>query len=752
MVASELTASAKAMGSIPSDDAPYSGSADVSAPLQNRAGDSLSPFVKGLAGSPVAWQLLDNASVERAKKEHKLIFLHIGYKACHRESCEAPRECVYRATFLTDPDCRLMAQESFSNPECASVLNDAYIPIVVDRDERPDLDTIYMNYVQAVSNSGGWPLNLFLTPNLEPVFGGTYWPSPVSGRRTAGGNGDEVLDFLTIIKRVRNIWREQEARCRKEATEVVGQLKAFAAEGTLGTRAISGAQPITPAETSTPTSSALQAEKRPVSSSDLDLDQLEEAYTHIASTFDPVYGGFGLAPKFVTPPKLTFLMQLSTFPSPVQDVVGEAECANAQSMALNTLRWIKNSALHDHIGGTGFSRYSLTPDWTIPNFERLVVDNALLLTLYLEAWKLCGAKEDSEFFDVVMELAEYLSSPPITLPGGGFASSEAADSYGRKGDKDMQEGTYYLWTRREFDSTVETIGERASQVVAAYFGVLAGGNVDEDHDPNDDFINQNILCVRRTVDDLSKMFGIPVQTVEEYIQAAKVALKERREREKVRPELDDKVVTGWNGVVISALAQTAAAVKDLRPEQSARYLDVARGAASFVREKLWDESSKTLCRIWKDEKGGEGFCDDYAYTILGLIDLFVATGDRTILEFAETLQSKSTIYYLFRRLSYRTFPKLESNMKQNPRRPSSTIRPVPSTAPRRRLRTASCASRTEWTLHCPLPTLYPYPTCSAWGSSFRTRSSPPWPPTPSTPSRPRFFSTPGCSQDCYRAL
>jgi uncharacterized protein YyaL (SSP411 family) len=632
-------------GAIPAEEPRDSTCVDQSVPLRNRASESLSPFVRSFANSPVAWQLLDNATIERAKKEHKLIFLHIGYKACHREltDCASPKLPQLRSS-LTSLDCRLMAVESFSTPECASILSESYIPVVIDRDERPDLDTIYMNYVQAVSNSGGWPLNLFLTPNLEPVFGGTYWPAPTSTRRTTGENEEEVLDFLSIVKRVCNIWREQEARCRKEATEVVGQLREFAAEGTLGTRSLAPTQSILPSAATaaaTPAASMTQTDRKTdAPSSELDLDQLEEAYTSIAGTFDPVYAGFGLAPKFVTPPKLNFLLRLSQFPGPVQDVVGETECAHARSMVFDTLRQISNGALHDHIGETGFFRFSITPDWTIPNFEKLVVDNALLLSLYREAWKQQGGKEESEFFDVVIELAEYLSSPPVALPCGAFASSEAADAYYKKGDTDMREGAYYVWTRREFDSAVGSVDKQASQVAAAYFGVLEDGNVDEYHDPNDDFINQNILAVRPSVEELAQHFSITVQQIEEHIKSAKAALKAKRDQDRVRPELDDKVITGWNGIVISALARTSAALKELRPEQSDKYAESAKKAAAFIREQLWDADAKKLYRIWREERGTEAFADDYAYLILGLLDLFGIAGDESHLEFADILQSR----------------------------------------------------------------------------------------------------------------
>lgn len=588
--------------------------------LQNRAGSSKSPFIQSAGSGLVKWQLLDTETIERAKRENKLIFIHVGYNACHF--------------------CRLMAIESFANPDCAAVLNEAFIPVIVDREQRPDIDTIYMNYVQAVSNVGGWPLNVFVTPLLEPVFGGTYWPGPGTSRRSTAEHEDESPDFLTILKKVRDIWRDQESRCRKEATEVVAQLREFAAEGTLGTRGITTQQPLAPPGWSTPTPSQAPAprEKDAPVSSELDLDQLEEAYTHIAGTFDPVYGGFGLAPKFLTPPKLAFLLQLGTFPSAVQDVVGEAECKHATQMAVDTLRKIRDGALHDHVGRTGFARCSVTPDWSIPNFEKLVVDNALLLRLYLDAWVAAGGQTNSEFYDIVTELVEYLTSPPIALPDGGFATSEAADSHYRRGDREKREGAYYLWTRREFESVLDAADKNISPVAAAYWDVQEDGNVDEDHDPNDDFINNNILRIVKRPEELAQQFNIPVESVEQYIQAAKKELKSRRERERVRPELDGKVVTGWNGLAISGLARAATALKGPNAELADKCLNSARAAASFIRTNLWDGTSKILYRIWKGGRDTEGFADDYAYLILGLLDLFDATGDESLIEFADTLQ------------------------------------------------------------------------------------------------------------------
>ncbi|KAJ6790119.1 hypothetical protein PWT90_05650 [Aphanocladium album] len=582
MVLSELTASAAAMRSLRIAEEPTIKAASSASPLKNRAGESTNPFVHSFEASPVAWQPLNDETVERAKSEGKLLFLHIGYKACHY--------------------CRLMSTESFTNAECAAVLNDAFIPVLIDRESRPDLDTIYMNYVQAVSNVGGWPLNLFVTPELEPIFGGTYWPGPNAARRAHDENAEDALDFLTIVKKVRDIWKEQEARCRKEATEVLAQLREFAAEGTLGTRPIAQTQTLAPSGWGAPVPSepSQGADKTTTVSSELDLDQLEEAYTHIAGTFDPVYGGFGLAPKFLTPPKLRFLLGLRDSPSAVQDIVGEAECTHATDMAVDTLRKIRDGALHDHVGATGFARCSVTPDWTIPNFEKLVVDNAQLLSLYLTAWKRAGGQATSEFYNIVLELAVYLTSAPILRSDGLLAASEAADSYVRKGDREMKEGAFYLWTRREFDSVIEAAEKTASQIVAAHWGVLEDGNVDEQHDPNDDFMNQNILRVAKTPEELSKQFSIPVEKVEQSIRTAQNELKARRESERVRPEVDDKAVTGWNGLALSALAKAAEALKTVNPEVSAKCSTVADGIARFIKQNLWDAQAKILYRIWTE--------------------------------------------------------------------------------------------------------------------------------------------------------
>ncbi|CAK7236223.1 hypothetical protein SCUCBS95973_009535 [Sporothrix curviconia] len=636
MMAAQLQQASEAASSGSSSEATSLGAAATIAPappapvaetvpLRNRAGDSNSPYVRAQADTPVHWQLFDKEAIARAKQDNKPIFLHIGFLACHY--------------------CRLTTQDSFSNPTIASILNESFIPIVVDREERPDIDAVYWNYLQLVNSSAGWPINVFLTPDLEPVFGGSYWPGPgaeSSGRDEQAngddGDEDEPIGFLGVLEKLRQSWTEREAQCWTEAQETVVQLRKFAAEGTLGPRGL-----LKPGEAKSATATYLSDEL------DLDVDQLDDAYTQLKKTFDPVNGGFGVVPKFVTPAKYSFLLQLGSFPSVVQDIVGEAEVSSIVQMALYTLRKLRNSALHDHLAG-GFGRASHTINWTLPHFEKLIPDNGLLLSLYLDAWlySLRATPAQPEFLDVVYALADYLSSAPVRLAGGGFASSESADSYYRKGDQHMREGAYYVWTRREFDTVVS--GGSANghndmdvRVAAAYWNVLQDGNVDRDNDPFDEFINQNALYIKDT-SELARQFNIPQENVDRVTAEARKKLAAHREKERVRPQLDDKVVVAGNGIVIGALARTGAALKVGGQDAAAgsKYIDAAREAASFVLTSLWDAKEKQLYRVFVNGKRGDvlALAEDYAYLVEGLLELYEATGETSWLQWADELQKQ----------------------------------------------------------------------------------------------------------------
>ncbi|KAL2157898.1 hypothetical protein VTH06DRAFT_4953 [Thermothelomyces fergusii] len=624
-------------------------------PLRNRARESDSPYVRRHADTPVAWQLLDAETLARATTENKPIFMHIGFQADHF--------------------CHLTTQDSFSNQAVAALLNDSFIPILIDREERPDLDTIYQNYSEAVNATGGWPLNLFLTPDLYPIFGGTYWPGPGAEHGSAaasaagGGGGDgggageagdisrdsadeepygrdpageeSYGDFLAVAKKIHKFWREQEERCRREAFEMLHKLQDFAQEGTFGAGA------------TLPVSATSAASADP---GDLDLDQLDEALARITRMFDPVHCGFG-TPKFPNPARLSFLLRLAQFPREVRDVIGDDEVGNAARMALDTLRRIRDGALRDHVGA-GFMRFSVTSDWSMPHFEKMVGENALLLGVFLDAWLGLardagrGPTLDDEFADVVLELADYLTSPIVRVARGGFVSSEAADSFYRRGDRHMREGAFYTWTRREFDQVVGggSSDDHASTVAAAYWNVQEDGNVAQEQDPFDEFINQNVLSVKAGAAELSKQLGMPPSEIRHLVSVAREKLRAHRDKERPRPARDEKIVVSTNGMVISALARTAAALRWLDGDRAARYLQAARDAAAFVKENLWDgadSKGNPLHRFfWERPSRVLAFADDYAFLIEGLLDLYDATLERDWVDWARQLQdAQNKLFY-----------------------------------------------------------------------------------------------------------
>ncbi|EPE36967.1 Six-hairpin glycosidase [Glarea lozoyensis ATCC 20868] len=558
--------------------------------LRNRAGESRSPYVQGHKNNPVAWQLWGEEAVELARRENRLLFLSVGYSACHW--------------------CHVMERESFENDEVAAILNEEFIPIKIDREERPDIDRIYMNFVQATTGSGGWPLNVFVTPDLQPVFGGTYWPGPSNSLTTSF---EDQVNFLGILDKLSTVWKEQEDRCRQDSSQILQQLKDFAQEGTFGDRLGEGGDT-------------------------LDIELLEEAYQHFISTYDSQNGGFGSAPKFPTPVKLSFLLRLGQYPQVVLDVVGDAECRNAESMAITTLRKMARGGIHDHVGH-GFSRYSVTTDWSLPHFEKMLYDNAQLLHIYLDAFLL---SRDPELLGVVYDIGTYLTKT-LARPEGGFYSSEDADSYYKKGDSEKREGAFYVWTKREFENI---LGKEAEPILSAFFNVSSHGNVSAENDAHDEFINQNVLAIASTPSTLASTFGMKEDEVVKIIKDGKAALLAHREKERVRPGLDDKVIVSWNGIAIGALARTAAVIKGFDPEKSEEYIASALKAATFIKEKLYDEEARILYRIWREGRGDtQGFADDYAFLIEGLIDLYESTFDESWLHWADDLQQTQLTHF-----------------------------------------------------------------------------------------------------------
>ncbi|KAL8855551.1 MAG: hypothetical protein Q9178_007809 [Gyalolechia marmorata] len=510
-----------------------------------------------------------------------------------------------------------MERESFASPEIAELLNSYFIPIKIDREERPDVDAIYMNYVQATNGSGGWPLNVFVTPDLEPVFGGTYWPGPNHSMTAQGTLISQTVGFLDILKKMRDVWTKQEERCRESAKEITRQLRQFAEEGVHGRKL---------------------GEKSDEDS--LDIELLEEAYQHFLRRYDSTNGGFSIAPKFPTPVNMQFLLRLDQWATmAVKNVVGEAECKHAAQLVLNTLRKMARGGIRDQIG-FGFSRYSVTKDWSLPHFEKMLYDQAQLLDVYLDAFVVT---RDPEMLGAVYDIATYLTEAPMAAAAGGFYSAEDADSYPTHTDNEKREGAYYVWTLKELRTV---LGDRESNICARFYGVLADGNVARENDPHDEFISQNVMKITTTPAALAKQVGMAESEVVTILKEGRKKMRVYREKNRPRPALDDKVVVCWNGLAIGALARTSAALVDIDAEKSTQCRKAAEGAANFIRKELFDEESKTLYRVYREGRGDTpGFCDDYAFLIHGLIDLYEATFYESFLEFADILQKSQISFF-----------------------------------------------------------------------------------------------------------
>ena len=504
-----------------------------------------------------------------------------------------------------------MERESFMSLEIAELLNSSFVPVKIDREERPDIDAIYMNYIEATTGSGGWPLNVFLTPDLKPVFGGTYFPGLKSP--TAATLGGDTIGFAEILQKMRDVWVTQEQKCRDSANEVAKQLRSFAEEGvhSHGEAELDGNY----------------------ISGNLDIEILKEAYQALARQYDKTNGGLSLAPKFPVPVKLRFLLQISQWSTAVVDIVGQTECAEAADMAITTLKKMARGGIRDHIG-YGFARYSVTMDWSLPHFEKMLYDQGLLLDSYVDAFFLTN---DPELLSCVHDIATYLTSPPIQRAGGGFFSSENADSAPSRAEPEKREGAFYVWTLK----TLKTVlGPRVADIVARFYNVKADGNVSREHDPHDDFLDQNVLSISETPKEIADKLGIPEADIVTILLDARIKLREHRDRERPRPSLDDKIVVGWNGLAISSLARASAALSTIDAQASERWLVAATKAAEFVRSEMWNTGSGVLWRVWREGRGTvRGLADDYAATIQGALELYEATFDETWLQWADQVMA-----------------------------------------------------------------------------------------------------------------
>jgi uncharacterized protein YyaL (SSP411 family) len=530
-----------------------------------------SPYLLQHAANPVNWLPWGEAAFARARTEEKPIFLSIGYATCHW--------------------CHVMAHESFEDEAAAALLNEHFVAIKVDREERPDVDKVYMAYVQALTGHGGWPLSAWLTPELKPFFGGTYF-SPHDRPGRAG--------FATLLRAIARGWREERPKLIEESERVLRELREKA-------------------EGRKPTAErAAEADLAEAAG-----EAFEKGFQFFYETFDADCGGFGGAPKFPRASNLAFLFRCAA----QQGVTSELGVA-ALEMAGHTLRNMSQGGLHDHVGG-GYHRYAVDPAWAVPHFEKMLYDQAQIA---LNALEMKQASGDERYAWMARDIFAYVAER-LTGTDGEFFSAEDADSLvdatGRDAQATAKEGAFYGWDQTEI---VAVLG-RDAEFFGGHFGVKAEGNVPAEIDPQGELKGKNILRQVRPLAESARLAGLTTEQASNRLQAALEKLKAVRAA-RPRPLLDDKVITAWNGLMISALARGAQVLGE------ERYLAAALRAAEFVARELYDETREVLYRSWRGGRSAsEGFAEDYACFVQGLLDLYEATFDLRWLRWAERLQA-----------------------------------------------------------------------------------------------------------------
>ncbi len=523
----------------------------------NRLANEKSPYLLQHAHNPVDWYAWGSEAFEKARAENKPIFLSVGYSTCHW--------------------CHVMERESFESDKIAAVLNEHYVAIKVDREERPDVDRIYMTFVQATTGGGGWPMSVWLTPELEPFFGGTYFPP----ENRYGHPG-----FASILGQIAEAWKNDRPQILASARDVVRQLQE-------------------------------QVAVEPSASGVLTVDRavLDSGFNVFRRTFDPQLGGFGGAPKFPRPSVYRFLLRYHA----------RTDNREALEMVLLTLREMAKGGMNDQLGG-GFHRYSVDERWFVPHFEKMLYDQAQLAIAYLEAFQISG---DGNYADVARSIFDYVLRD-MTAPEGGFYSAEDADSVIVAEEPDLKgEGAFYIWSAEE-------IRELAPEPAASWFcyryGVADGGNVAGD--PHGEFTGKNILYQSMTLEETAGQFERPVAEIDAGIaEVERILLRARAER--VRPQRDDKILAGWNGLMISAFAMGGAVLRE------ARYAEAARRAAEFLATAMYSVETGYLMRRYREGDAAiPGFLDDYAMAAQGLLDLYEAQFDLRHLQLAMRLTEK----------------------------------------------------------------------------------------------------------------
>jgi uncharacterized protein YyaL (SSP411 family) len=489
----------------------------------NRLLNETSPYLRQHAHNPVDWYPWGPEALERARELDRPIFLSIGYSACHW--------------------CHVMEHESFEDADVAKLLNDSFVSIKVDREERPDLDQIYMTAVQMMTGQGGWPMSVWLTPDLQPFYGGTYFPPDDRYGRPS---------FKRLLQALADAWTSRRNEIASTATELTAQLQA--------------------------------AGGLPPSNEELNASLIQQAAGYLGRIFDPTYGGFGQAPKFPHPMELRLLLR--AWKRFADD--------RPLEMARVTLDHMARGGIYDHLGG-GFHRYSTDARWLVPHFEKMLYDNALLTSAYLEGFQATG---ESRYRQVVEETLRYVERE-MTSPEGPVYSTQDADSEG-------EEGRFFVWSAKEVE---KVLGKEAANIFTYVYDVSAEGNWE----------GHNILHRAKSNEQDARMLGISIEQLQESLRESKRKLFEVREL-RVKPARDEKILTSWNGLMIDAFA-SASQVLD-----NGAYAGLASRAADFILGSMRTADGLLFRTYGAGSKPKlNGYLEDYAFLLNGLISLYEAT-------------------------------------------------------------------------------------------------------------------------------
>jgi len=526
----------------------------------NKLINEKSPYLIQHAYNPVEWYPWGEEAFQKARDEDKPIFLSIGYSTCYW--------------------CHVMEREVFENEHIAGEMNKLFVNIKVDREERPDVDRVYMSALQAMTGSGGWPMSMFLTNDLKPFYGATYVP-PTSKYGLPG--------FEDLINQLAIGWKTRRDEVNESGENILNHIR--------------------------------EASQNMTSTGELDKEMLLKGAQQFKNGFDEEYGGFGESPKFPRPPGINFLLR----------AYYRFEDSESLQMVIRTLLQMAKGGLYDHLGG-GFHRYSVDRYWRVPHFEKMLYDQAQLAVNYLEAYQITG---DKYFGDITRDVLAYVGRV-MTDANGGFYSAEDAESVIDPAEPhEKEEGAFYVWSKSEIDTL---LGDD-TEIFNYFYGVNAHGNAPQGSDPHSVFAQKNILYKAHSISETSNKFERSTDEINNLLEDSKKALFDAREK-RPQPHKDDKILTSWNGLMISAFAKAYGVFNE------PAYLEKAKKAADFILENLYNSAEKKLLHRWRDgESKIDATLEDFSFFSQGLVDLYEASFEEKYLKLAVELSEVMINYF-----------------------------------------------------------------------------------------------------------